>query len=75
MAIVAQTDSTFLHIFAGRDMPYFECANAAEIQDKALELIATDAYDVISIHTFEYDNAAHALFDNQVGTRGRLAIM
>ena len=59
-AIIAQTDSTFLHIFAGRDMPYFECANAAEIQDKALELIATDAYDVISIHTFEYDNAAHA---------------
>ena len=59
-AIIAQTDSTFLHIFAGRDMPYYECANAIEIQEKALELIASDEYDVISIHTFEYDNAAHA---------------
>ncbi len=59
-AVIAQTDSTFLHIFAGRDMPYYECANAAEIQDKALELIAADEYDLISIHTFEYDNAAHA---------------
>ena len=59
-AIIAQTDSTFLHIFAGRDMPYFECPNAAQIQEKALELIETDEYDVISIHTFEYDDAAHA---------------
>ena len=59
-AIVAQTDSTFLHIFSGRSMPYYECANAVEIQEKALELIASDEFDLISIHTFEYDNAAHA---------------
>ena len=52
--------SRLLKAFAGRDMPYFECSNAIEIQDKALELIAKDEYDVISIHTFEYDNAAHA---------------
>ena len=60
VAIVAQLDSTFLHIFAGRDLDYFECANAVAIQEKALELIAGDKYDVISIHTFDYDNAAHA---------------
>ena len=60
VAIVAQKDSTFLHIFAGRDMDYFECANAVEVQEKSLELIATDRYDVISIHTFDYDDAAHA---------------
>ena len=59
-AIIAQTDSTFLHIFQGRDMDYFECSNAIEIQEKALEMIAADCYDVISIHTFDYDNAAHA---------------
>ena len=59
-AIVAQKDSTFLHIFAGRDMDYFECANAVEVQEKSLELIASDKYDVISIHTFDYDDAAHA---------------
>ena len=58
--IIAQTDSTFLHIFAGRNMPYFECANAVEIQEKALELLESDMYDFISIHTFEYDHAAHA---------------
>ena len=60
VAIVAQQDSTFLHIFAGRDMDYFECANAVEVQQRSLELIASDRYDVISIHTFDYDNAAHA---------------
>lgn len=60
VAIVAQQDSTFLHIFAGRDMDYYECANAVEVQNKSLELINSDKYDVISIHTFDYDNAAHA---------------
>ena len=49
-----------LHIFAGRDMDYFECAHAVEVQQRSLELIESDRYDVISIHTFDYDNAAHA---------------
>ena len=60
VAIIAQTDSTFLHIFAGRELDYFECRNNIEIREKALELINKDEYDVISIHTFDYDNAAHA---------------
>ena len=60
VAIVAQLDSTFLHIFAGRKLDYFEAKNAVEVQEKALELITSDEYDVISIHTFDYDNAAHA---------------
>jgi len=59
-AIIAQTDSTFLHIFAGKELDYFECKNNIEIREKALELIKADVYDVISIHTFDYDNAAHA---------------
>ena len=59
VAIVAQTDSTFLHIFAGRELDYFEEPNATTIQERVLELIALDKYDVISIHTFEYDDAAH----------------
>lgn len=41
-------------------MDYYECANAIEVQKKSLELIKSDRYDVISIHTFDYDNAAHA---------------
>lgn len=60
VAIVAQKDSTFLHIFAGRQLDYFECAHAVDVQEKCLELIAKDEYDVISIHTFDYDDAAHA---------------
>ncbi len=60
VAIVAQKDSTFLHIFAGRDLEYYECENAVAVQEKSLELIGTDRYDAISIHTFDYDNAAHA---------------
>lgn len=60
VAIVAQTDSTFLHIFAGRELDYFECKNNIKIREKVLELIQKDDYDVISIHTFDYDNAAHA---------------
>ncbi len=60
VAIIAMTDSTFLHIFKGRDIDYFEVKNAVEIKEKAIELIRTDEYDVISIHTFEYDDASHA---------------
>ena len=40
VAIVAQADSTFLHIFAGRALDYFEGANAVEVQEKALEAVA-----------------------------------
>lgn len=59
-AIIAMEDSTFLHIFKGRDMEYYEVKNAIEAREKTLELIEKDCYDVISVHTFEYDNAAHA---------------
>ena len=37
VAIIAMADSTFLHIFQGRNLDYFEAKNAAEIQEKALE--------------------------------------
>ena len=60
IAIVAQADSTFLHIFTGRNMDYFEVPNGLAVQEKVLELLETDQYDIISAHTFDYDNAAHA---------------
>jgi len=60
VAILAMGDSTFLHIFNGRKLDYFQVKDALELQEKALELIASDQYDVISIHTLEYDTAAHA---------------
>ncbi len=58
--IVSPADSTFMHIFAGREMDYFACENASEIRKKVLELIDGDKYDVISIHACDYDDAAHA---------------
>ena len=60
VAIVCQEDSTFVHIFAGRNMDYFEEPDAQHVQEKTLELIASDEYDLISVHTFAYDDAAHA---------------
>ena len=51
VAIVAMNDSTFLHIFSGRELDYFSVNNPVEVQEKALELIESDQYDVISIHT------------------------
>jgi predicted AlkP superfamily pyrophosphatase or phosphodiesterase len=60
VAIVAMDDSTFLHIFAGRALDYYEVKNSSEINDKVIELIEADKYDVISVHTFGYDSAAHA---------------
>ncbi len=60
VAILATEDSTFHHIFKGRALDYFAAKNAVDIQEKALALIEGDEYDFISIHTFDYDNAAHA---------------
>ena len=60
VAIVCQDDSSFSRIFAGRDLDYFIVdGNAREIQKKALELIRSDKYDLISIHTYDYDYASH----------------
>ena len=44
----------------GRQQPQKPSGTKAKVQKKSLELIATDKYDVISIHTFDYDDAAHA---------------
>ena len=57
--IVAQADSSFLHIFKERKMDYFECKDGDEVLERSLEVIEKDIYDVISIHTFEYDSASH----------------
>ncbi|MBQ6932953.1 MAG: alkaline phosphatase family protein [Clostridia bacterium] len=58
-AILAYKGSTFDYIFNGRDMDYFFINNTVEMEEKALELIASDKYDVISIHACAYDTAAH----------------
>jgi len=61
VAIVCCAGDTFDHIFRGRELDYFPIkGGTVYIQEKVLELIALDKYDVISIHTCGYDNAAHA---------------
>ena len=60
VAIVAQEDSTFVHIFKGRELDMFEMKSSLDTQEKAMELIAMDCYDLISIHVFNYDSASHS---------------
>jgi len=60
VAVLCQPDSSFSRIFAGRDMDYFTADTAQDIQEKALELIQMDKYDLISIHSYDYDSASHA---------------
>ncbi len=59
VAILATEDSTFHHIFTGRELDYFAGKNGTEIIEQAIGLIKSKKYDVISIHTFDYDDAAH----------------
>ena len=73
-AIVCQEDSSFSRIFAGRNMDYFIADTAQDIQEKALELIASDNYDLISIHSYDYDTASHANSPESPAALEQLAI-
>lgn len=60
IAVVCQDDSSFWRLFADRDMDYFVIEGGArDIQEKALELIRSDKYDFISVHSYDYDTASH----------------
>lgn len=58
-AIIAMPDSTFLHIFENHGADCFEVKDCREALTVAERLIEEDRYDLISIHTFEYDDNAH----------------
>jgi len=59
-AIVCMTDSTFMHIFAGREnLPIIEVRDNAQALAETEKLMASGMYDFISVHTFEYDDIAH----------------
>ena len=75
VAIVCQADSSFSRIFAGRDLDYFIIEGGAlEIQEKALELIRSDKYDLISIHSYDYDSASHANGPESAAALEKLAV-
>ena len=59
VAVLTMQESTFNYIFAGRKIDFYNGANALEIREKAIKLIEKDRYDLLSIHTLDYDSAAH----------------
>ena len=75
IAVVCMDDSSFCRIFADRDMDYFVLPeDALLIQEKALELIESDKYDLISIHSYDYDTASHANGPESAAALEKLAI-
>lgn len=58
-AIVAETDCSIAKIFLKRDMDYFIYDTIDEVNAKALELIAADEYDLITVYNGNYDSTMH----------------
>lgn len=59
IALVAVANSSMAKIFAERDIDYYILEDDAAVTDKALELIAEDRYDLISVYNQEYDDMIH----------------
>jgi hypothetical protein len=59
VAIVAEAKSSMAMIFLERDMDYFIYDTIAEVNAKALRLIAEDEYDVICVYNGNYDGLMH----------------
>ncbi len=59
VAIVAETKSSMSMIFLEREMDYFIYDTIAEVNAKALQLIAEDKYDVICVYNGNYDSLMH----------------
>lgn len=59
VAIVAETKSSMAMIFLEREMDYFIYDTIAEVNAKALQLIAEDKYDVICVYNGNYDSLMH----------------
>ncbi|MBR5452668.1 MAG: alkaline phosphatase family protein [Clostridia bacterium] len=72
--IVAQHDSSFLHIFKGRDMKVYDCPTGYDTVSTALKVIEEDDFDLLSIHVFDYDNAAHSCGPEAKESKNALSI-
>ncbi len=59
VAIVAETKSSMAMIFLDREMDYYILDTIAEVNAKALQLIAEDKYDVICVYNGNYDSLMH----------------
>ena len=69
VAIVAEAKSSMAMIFLERDMDYFIVYTPDEANEKAIELIKEDKYDLICVYNANYDSTMH-----KVGPEGEAAI-
>lgn len=60
VALLALVDSSMSIIFQEREMDYYIFPNDDELNEKALELIKEDKYDVLLVYNMEFDDAIHA---------------
>lgn len=60
VAFLALLDSSMSIIFREREMDYFIFPNDDELNEKALELIKEDKYDVLLVYNMGFDDAIHA---------------
>ena len=59
VALVAVEGSSMAMIYNNRPIDYFYLPYDKEVEEKALELIDKDQYDVIVVYTQEYDDVMH----------------
>ena len=58
-AIVAQTNCSMSKIYLERNMDYFIYKTIEELTAKAIELVLSDEYDFIAVHSCNYDTKMH----------------
>jgi len=58
-AIVSTSNDSISRIFLEREMDYYIYDTVAEVNDKAMQLIQEDKYDVIVIYNGNYDSRMH----------------
>ena len=58
-AIVAQSNCSMSKIYLERDMDYFVYKTIEELTAKAIELVLSDEYDFIAVHSCNYDTKMH----------------
>ena len=58
-ALVAVADSSMAKIYNDRPIDYYYLPYDDEVKEKALELIAQNQYDFISVYTQQYDDVMH----------------
>ncbi len=57
--IISTTGDSISEIFKEREMDYIFCDSAQECNEKALEVIALDKYDLIVVYNGNYDGTMH----------------